>query len=79
MTIDGDVIHHHKEKINTRAYVRVENFGIKRKHVGGFQKHDIMPFAILMLQNIHVVVIPPFQLELIPIFYTKTCIRDFKK
>ena len=38
-----------------------------------------MPFAILVLQNTHVVVLPPFEPELFPIFYTETCIRDFKK
>ena len=58
--------------------MRVENFGVKRKHPGGFQKGD-MSFAILVLQNIHVVVLPPFEPELFPIFYTETCIRDFKK
>ena len=78
MTIAGDVIHHHEEKIKPGTYVRVESFGVKRKHVGGFQKGD-MPFAILVLQNTQVVILPPFQPELLPIFYTETCIRDFKK
>ena len=58
--------------------MRVENFGVKRKYPGGFQKGD-MPFAILVLQNTHVVVLPPFEATLFPIFYTKTCIRDLKK
>ena len=58
--------------------MRVENFGIKRKHPRGFQKAD-MSFAILVLQNTHVVVLPPFKPKLFPIFYTETCIRDFKK
>lgn len=38
-----------------------------------------MPFAILVLQNTQVVIFPTFELELLFIFYTKTCIRDFKK
>ena len=58
--------------------MRLENFGVKRKHPDGFQNGD-MPFAILVLQNTHVVVLPPFEPELFPIFYTETCIRDFKK
>ena len=48
------------------------------KHVGGFQK-GYMPFAILILQNTQVVVIHSFEYELFLIFYTETCIRDFKK
>ena len=39
--------------------MRVENFGVKRKHVGGFQKGD-MPFAILVLQNAQVIILPHF-------------------
>ena len=39
--------------------MRVENFGVKRKHVGDFQKWD-MPFAILVLQNTQVIVFPHF-------------------
>lgn len=36
MTIVGDVIHHYEEKIHIGTYVRIENFGIKRKHAGEF-------------------------------------------
>ena len=37
-----------------------------------------MPFAILVLQNTQVVILLTFELELLFIFYTKTCIRDLK-
>ena len=39
MTIVGDVIHHHEVKITLGTYVRVESFGVKKKHVGGSQKN----------------------------------------
>jgi hypothetical protein len=58
--------------------VRVKNFGVKMKYPGGFQNGD-MPFAILVLQNTHVIVLPPFEFDVLPIFYTETCIKDFKK
>jgi len=41
MTIAGDVTHHNEEKIRRGVYVRVENFGVKRKHIGDFQKRDM--------------------------------------
>ena len=78
MTISGDVINHQNDKIKARIYVRIESFGVKMKHVGGFQK-GYMPFVILILQNTQVVVIHSFEYELFLIFYTETCIRDFKK
>ena len=53
-------------------------FWCQKEHVGGFQKED-MSFAILVLQNTQVVVLPPFGHELHPILYTETCIRDLKK
>jgi hypothetical protein len=58
--------------------VRTKSFGVKRKHVGGFQKEN-MPFAILVLQNTQIVVLLVFKPELLPIFYTKICIKYFKK
>ena len=78
MTIAGDVIHHHEKNIRLKTNMRVENSGLKRKHACGFQNGD-MPFAILILQNTHVGVLPSVEVELFPIFYTKTCIRYFKK
>ena len=78
MTITGGVIHHHEDKIITGAYARIENFGVKRKHAGGFQKSNI-PFVILVLQNTRVIVLSDFESEMIPIFHTKICIRDLKK
>jgi len=78
MIIVGDVIHHHEEKIRRGVYVRVENFGVKRKHARGFQKGD-MPWTLLVTQNSHISVLPSFSLEWLPIFYTETCIKDFKK
>ena len=58
--------------------MRVENFVIKRKHVGDFQKDD-MPFAILVLQNTHVVVLLPFEFELLSIFLYVDSYKRFKK
>ena len=78
MTIAGDVILDYKEMIKVWTYVRIESFGPKKKHVGGFQNGD-MPFAILVLQTTQVIVFPHFELELLPIFYTETCIKDLKK
>lgn len=43
-----------------------------------YRKGDIH-FVILILQNINVVVLPPFVSELSLIFYTETYIKDFKK
>ena len=37
-----------------------------------------MPFVILVLQNIHIVVHPPFEHEWFLIFYTDIYIRHFK-
>ena len=78
MTIASDVIHHHENKIRAGTYMRIESFGVKHKHAGGFRKGDIH-FAILVLQNTHIVILHPFVSELLPIFYTETCIRNFKK
>lgn len=41
MTIAEDIINHHEEKLRPRVYVRVDNFGVKRKYFGEFQKVDM--------------------------------------
>ena len=61
-----------------RNVVKIESFGIKRNHAGELHKCDI-PFVILILQNINVVVLPPFVYELILIFHTETYIKYFMK
>jgi len=38
MTIAGDVIHHHEEKICRGAYVRVENFEVKKNILRDFRR-----------------------------------------
>ena len=76
MTISGNIIDHPEKKVQSRAYVRVENFGVKHKHSSGFQKED-MPYALSILVNTTISVLIMFVLELLPIFYTKTYIRDF--
>lgn len=47
MTIDRDVIYHHKDNIHIEAYVMIENFGIKHKHASEFQ-NDNMSCTILV-------------------------------
>ena len=45
MTVSGDVIQHHEEKIRTWTYVRVENFGVKRKHADDFQNFSVAKYT----------------------------------
>ena len=54
--------------------MKVENFGVRCKHSGDFQKGD-MPYALSV--NTTITVLPVFVPKLLPIFYTETCIRDF--
>ena len=74
LTIASDIIHHHEEKIRARIYVKVESFDVKYIHARCFKKCDTS-FVIVVLNNTHVVVLPPFKHELYPIFYMETCIR----
>ena len=78
MTISGNVIDHHEKKIQLEIYVKFENFAVRCKHSGGFQKGD-MPYALLVSVNTTITILPLFILKLLPIFYTKIYIRDFNK
>lgn len=79
MTIAGDIIHHYEEKIRARIYVKVESFDVKYIYICKmFQKCDIS-FVILVLQNTHVVVFPPFKHELHPISYMETSIKYLRR
>jgi hypothetical protein len=58
--------------------VKVEIFGIESKSKKGFEKCD-MHIVITIESTTIVSSIPPFQLELVPMFFHMDSIRKFKR
>jgi len=70
------LIEHHQTKLVPGTYVRVENFVVKPKSGGGFQKGD-MPCVIFVQSTTCITILPRFVPEFLPNFYTEDSIKDF--
>ena len=78
LSVCTPLIEHHQAKLHPGSYVRVENFAVKPKSGGGFQKGD-MPCVIFVQSTTRIIVLPLFVPEFLPIFHTKDSIKDVRK